>query len=331
MQETTMTPFFPRFRPGALALALALTAGFASAQADYPNKPIKMVVGFSAGSISDTTARLVADQIKDELGQAVVVENIPGAGATIAAGRVAKAPADGYTILFVAMGHAVAPALYAKLPYDTLKDFSGVATVANARVMLVTHPKSKFRNMAELIADAKARPGEVTYGSSGNGTFLHLIAESMAQSTGTRLMHVPFRGGSEAVNSVMAGTIDLAFCTVNTCVEHVKAGRLNALGYIAPQRHPQAADIPTFAEQGLKFDVGSYNYIVAHSGTPKPILDKLHTAINKTVTSKDFAERLQRMGLEPVPSTGPQAVSDFVVKEVKFWEPLVKSLGLKIE
>lgn len=326
-----MNFFPPRLVHSAIALALAFGTGSALAQADYPNKPIKMVVGFSAGSISDTTARLVADQIKDELGQSIVVENIPGAGATIAAGRVAKSPADGYTILFVAMGHAVAPALYSKLPYDTLKDFAGVATVANARVMLVTHPEAKFHNMAEFIAQAKARPGEITYGSSGNGTFLHLIAESMAQDTGVRLMHVPFRGGAEAVNSVMAGTIDLAFCTVNTCMENVKSGKLRALGYIAPKRHPKAADIPTFAEQGLKFDVGSYNYILAPAGTPKPILDKLHAAINKAVTSKAFDERLQRMGLEPVPSASPQAVSDFVVKEVKFWEPLVKGLGLKIE
>lgn len=315
----------------ALALCLALPAGWASAQTDFPNKPIKMVVGFSAGSISDTTARLVADHMKDELGQTVVIENVPGAGATIAATRVAKAPADGYTILFVAMGHAVAPALYSKLPYDTLKDFAGVATVANARVMLVTHPKSKFNNMNEFVAEAKSRPGSLTYGSSGNGTFLHLIAESMAQNTGTNLMHVPFRSGAEAVNSVMAGNIDLAFCTVNTCIENVKSGKLRALGYIAPRRHSQAPDIPTFAEQGLKFDVGSYNYVIAPSATPKPILEKLHAAINKAVTSKAFDERLHRMGLEPVPSSSPQAVSDFVVSEVKLWGPLVKSLGLKIE
>lgn len=315
----------------ALALSLALPAGWASAQTDFPSKPIKMVVGFSAGSISDTTARLVADHMKDELGQSVVVENAPGAGATIAAARVAKAPADGYTILFVAMGHAVAPALYSKLPYDTLKDFSGVATVANARVMLVTHPKSKFTNMTEFVAEAKSRPGSLTYGSSGNGTFLHLIAESMAQNTGTSLMHVPFRSGAEAVTSVMGGNIDLAFCTVNTCIENVKSGKLRALGYIAPRRHSQAPDIPTFAEQGLNFDVGSYNYVIAPSGTPQPILDKLHAAINKAVTSKAFDERLHRMGLEPVPSSSPQAVSDFVVNEVKQWGPLVKSLGLKIE
>jgi tripartite-type tricarboxylate transporter receptor subunit TctC len=324
-------PSIQQFQRSAIALTLALTTGWAAAQTDFPNKPVRMIVGFSAGSISDTTARLVADQIKDDLGQAVVIENIPGAGATIAAGRAAKSPADGYTILFVAMGHAVAPALYSKLPYDTLKDFDGVATVANARVMLVTHPKAKFTNMNELVTEAKAHPDQITYGSSGNGTFLHLIAESMAQNTGTKLMHVPFRGGAEAVNSVMSGTIDLAFCTVSTCIENVKAGKLRALGYIAPRRHAQAPDIPTFAEQGLKFDVGSYNYILAPTGTPKPVLTKLHAVINKAVSSKAFDERLQRMGLEPVPSESPQAVSDFVVKEVKQWAPLVKSLGLKIE
>lgn len=314
-----------------IGFAVSALCGFASAQPDYPNKPIKMVIGFSAGSITDTTARLLADRIKDDLGQSIIVENVPGAGATIAATRVAKSPADGYNILLVAMGHAVAPALYKKLPYEPQKDFVGVATVANARVMLVTHPKSNFSNMAELIREAQAKPNVLTYGSSGNGTFLHLIAESMAQNLNVDVMHVPFRSGTEAVNSVMAGSVDLAFCTVNTCIENVKAGKLRALGYIAPKRHVQAPDIPTFEEQGIKFDGGSYNYVIAPHGTPQAIVDKLHASINKVVSSKEFEDRLLVMGLEPVTSKTPKEVDAFIDNEFKHWGEVVQKLGLKID
>ena len=316
----------PRF-----TAVLLLVWGQASAQDDYPGRPIRMLVGFSAGSISDNTARLLAEQIKDNLGQPVVVENAPGAVASLAAARVAKSPADGYTILFAAMGHAVAPALYSKLPFDTLNDFAGVATVADARVILVTQPKYKFNSVVEFIADAKTKPGHYTYGSSGNGTFLHLIAESLAQSTGIRLVHVPYRAGAEAVTNVISGTIDLAFFTVNTCYEHIKAGKLKQLGYIAKARSPMAPDVATFAELGLNFDVGSYNYILAPAATPKPVLRKLHAAINKAVTSAAFQDRLRRMGLDTVPSESPEAVSAFVKSEVDRWGPVVRSIGLKID
>lgn len=313
------------------ALVASALCGIASAESDFPNKPIKMVIGFSAGSITDTTARLLADRMKDDLGQSIIVENVPGAGATIAAAKIAKAPADGYNILLVAMGHAVAPALYKKLPYDPQKDFNGVATVANARVMLVTHPKSNFSTVAEMVREAQAKPNALTYGSSGNGTFLHLIAESMAQNLKVDLMHVPFRSGTEAVNSVMAGSIDLAFCTVNTCIENVKAGKLRALGYIAPKRHIQAPDIPTFEEQGIQFDGGSYNYILAPHGTPQAVIDKLHASVNKAVTSNDFEQRLLVMGLEPVVSKTPKAVDAFIENEFKHWGNVVQKLGLKID
>jgi tripartite-type tricarboxylate transporter receptor subunit TctC len=312
--------------------SLALTFGLSSAQAqEYPNKPIKMIVGFSAGSISDNTARVVAEQAEKTLGQSIVVENIPGAGATLAAARAAKSPADGYTILFVAMGHAVAPALYNKLPYDTVNDFAGVATVADARVMLVTQPKYSWKSVADFVADAKKQPGKYSFGSSGNGTFLHLIGESLAQSTGMKLLHVPYRSGAEVVTAVMSSSIDLAFCTVNTCMKHVEAGKLKSLGYIAKARHELAPDIPTFAEQGITFDVGSYNYLLAPAATPAPILKKLHAAFNGAVTSPAVKARFLVMGLDPVPSNSPESVTAFVKSEVDRWAPVVKSLGLKVD
>lgn len=310
-----------------LVLAVALPAG---AQ-DYPAKPIKMIVGFSAGSISDNTARVVAEQAEKALGQPVVIENVPGAGGTLAAGRAAKSPNDGYTILFVALGHAVAPALYSKLSYDTLNDFVGVATVADARVMLVTQPKYDWKTVSDFIADAKKEPGKFTFGSSGNGTFLHLIGESLARTTGTKLLHVPYRSGAEVVTALMSGTVDLAFCTVSTCIKHLEAGKVKAVGYIAKARHSHAPNVPTFAEQGLKFDVGSYNYLLAPAGTPAPVLRKLHAAFNGAVMSPGVKARFLTMGLDPVPSDGPEAVTAFMKAEVDRWAPVVRSIGLKVD
>lgn len=315
-----------------LAATLSLSCSLAGAQAaEYPDHAIRMLVGFSAGSISDNTARAVAAEAEKTLGQPIVVENVPGAGATLAAARAAKAPADGYTILFAAMGHAVAPALYSKLPYDTVNDFTGVASVADARVMLVTQPKYEFKTVVDFIKDAKANPGKYTFGSSGNGTFLHLIGESLAQDTGIELLHIPYRAGSEVVTAVMSGNVDVAFCTVNTCLENVRAGKLKALGYIAKKRHPSAPEIPTFAELGLDFDVSSYNYLLAPAGTPEPVLRKLHKAFNDAVNSPAMVKRFHTMGLDPVPSESPEAVTEFVKSEVNRWGPLVKGLGLQVD
>jgi tripartite-type tricarboxylate transporter receptor subunit TctC len=314
----------------ALAVALLALTSTVSAQ-EFPTRPIRMLVGFSAGSISDNTARVVAKQAEKALGQSIVVENVPGAGATLAAARAAKAPADGYTLLFVAMGHAVAPALYSKLPYDTLNDFTGVATVADARVMLVTQPRYTFKSVVDFVADARTQPGKYSFGSSGNGTFLHLIGESLAQTTGMKLLHVPYKSGAEVVTAVMSGNIDLAFCTVNTCNEHVKSGKVRSLGYIAKARHPTAPEIPTFNELGVRFDVGSYNYVLAPAGTPPAVLRKLHAAINGAVQSPVVRERFLRMGLEPVPSESPESVTAFMKSEVDRWGPVVRSVGLKLD
>lgn len=315
----------------AFALAFAAAAPHAAAADDFPQRPIRLIVGFSAGSISDTTARLIAGQAEKTLHQPIVIDNLPGAGATLAAARVAKAPADGYTLLFAAMGHAVAPALYSKLPFDAVKDFTGVATVADARVMLVTQPRYNFKSAADFIADAKAHPGQYTFGSSGNGTFLHLIGESLAETAGIQLVHVPYRSGAEAVTAVLSGTVDLAFCTVSTCIDQVKAGKLKPLGYIAKARHPAAPGVRTFSEQGLGFNVGSYNYILAPAGTPDAVLMKLHTAFNDAVTSPMTRERFLGMGLDPMPSDNPQAVTDFVKSEVLRWGAVVRRIGLKAD
>ncbi len=313
--------------------ALALTLAFTSAARaqDFPDRPIRMLVGFSAGSISDVTARLIADQAQKTLGQPIVVENVPGAGATLAATRAAKAPADGYTVLFVAMGHAVAPAIYSKLPFDAVKDFTGVATVGDARVMLVTQPRYDWKSVTDFIADARAHPGKYTFGSSGNGTFLHLIGESMSQQTGIQLVHVPFRSGSEVVTAVLSGNVDLAFCTVNTCAEFMNAGKVKPLGYVARTRHPAAPNVPTFKELGIDFEVGSANYILAPAGTPEPALRKLHAAFNGAVTSAETRERFQKMGLDPVPSESPRAVTDFLKSEVARWGAVVRRVGLKMD
>jgi len=313
------------------ALALSLAAPGAHA-GDYPQRPIKMIVGFSAGSISDITARMVVAEVEKEntLGEKIIVENVPGAGATLAANRVAKSPADGYTLLFAAMGHAVAPALYSKLPYDTVKDFDGVATVAKAHVILVTKPSEKFNSVPDLIAAAKAEPGHYSFGSSGDGTFLHLLGESFAQDTGIKLLHVPYHSGSEAVTAVLGGTIDLAFCTVNTCMSQIRAGKLKPLGYISDKRDPAAPNIPTFKEEGIDFDVSSYNYILAPAGTPAPVLEKLHKAFDTAVQSPTVEQQFRNMGLEPFPSQSPDEVTAFVKSEVVHWAPIVKKIGLKI-
>jgi tripartite-type tricarboxylate transporter receptor subunit TctC len=228
------------------------------------------------------------------------------------------------------MGHAIAPVLYRKLPYDGVKDFTGVATVADARVMLVTQPRHGFKSVTDFVADAKTKPGHYSFGSSGPGTFLHLIGESLAQHAGISLLHVPYKSGSEAVTAVMGGNLDLAFCTVSTCIEQVRSGKLKALGYIAKARNPAAAEIPTFQEAGLPFDVGSYNYILAPAGTPKAVLDKLHAAFNGALAAPGVQDKFRRMGLDAVPSENAESVTRFMQAEMERWGPIAKDIGLRV-
>jgi tripartite-type tricarboxylate transporter receptor subunit TctC len=314
-----------------LALAFAAVAPHAAAADDFPQRPIRLIVGFSAGSISDVAARLVADQAAKTLGQPITIEDVPGAGSTIAAARVAKAAPDGHTLLFTSIGHVLAPSLYSKLSYDAVKDFAGVATIADTRVMLVTQPGNNFKTVVDFIAAAKADPGKYTFGSSGAGTYLQLVGESMAQAAGIKMLNVPYRGGPEAITAVMSGDVDLAFCTVNACIESVNAGKLKPLGYVSTARHPALLNVPTFKELGVDLDVSSYNFILAPAGTPDAVVQKLHTVFNGIVIAPATKERFLSMGLDPKPSDSPQAVTAFVKAEEQRWSANLRSMGMKAE
>ncbi|HEX3172544.1 MAG TPA: tripartite tricarboxylate transporter substrate binding protein, partial [Burkholderiales bacterium] len=272
----------------AMVAAGVIAGGFAThafAQTDYPNKSIRLVVGFTAGGISDVLARALGARLSAQVGQQVVVDNRAGAGTTIAAEIVAKSPPDGYTLFMQDMTtQAINASLYKKLPYDTVKDFTPITLVASSPLMLVVHPSLPVKSVKELIALGKSRPGQIPFASSGNGTILHLAAETFKTMAGIDMIHVPYKGSSQAVQALLAGEVAVTFSTMPPALTNVKAGRLRALGVTTPQRNSAAPEVPTIAEAGLKgFDVVLYSGVLAPARLPAPIVTKLNAEFIKAV------------------------------------------------
>ncbi len=321
----------------ACALALIATAMSALAWADsaYPNKPIRIVVPFTPGGSPDVLARTLGQKITEATGAAVVVENIAGAGGTIGADRVAKAPADGYTLL---MGHvgtlAVAPSVYPNLPYDPVKSFVPVAWVARVPNVLAVHPSLPVKNTTDLVAYLKTHPGQVNYGSGGNGSAAHLATEYFKWVTQTFVVHVPYRGTAPSVADAVAGQIQMVFTGAPAIIPMVKAGKLRAIAVSSPKRMEAMSDVPTLAESGIKglagFEADQWYGLVAPAGTPAAVVQKLNQVVNASLSAPEMVARLKTEGAMASPQS-PEVFGQLIQSEIKRWRPVVENAKIKAD
>jgi tripartite-type tricarboxylate transporter receptor subunit TctC len=319
-------------RPRAALTALALTfaASLAVAQA-FPTKPITLIVPFPPGGSSDALARSLTTSLSQSLGQPVIVESRPGAGATVGADFVAKAKPDGYTLLMGAVHHTIATSVYKKLPYDFEKSFAPITTVALVPNVLVVNAKSPATDVKSLIALAKSQPGKLSYGSNGNGTVQHLIGTQFAQLAGVDILHVPYKGSAPLTTDLLGGQVDMSFDTLTPLVQHIKGGKLRALAVTTTKRSGTLPDVPTLAESGLSgFDQGTWFGILAPAATPKEIVTKLNAEMVKIIQTPDFKKRMDEIGAEPVADT-PAQMATRIKDDTAKYAKLVKDSKVVIE
>lgn len=304
----------------------------ASAQADYPSRPIRIVVPFSPGGAVDGPMRAIAEQLGKRLKQQVVIENKPGAGATIGSESVARAPADGYTLLLASQTNAISATLYAgKLGFNPIDDFAGVSLLGREPGALVVHPSLPVSNVAELVALAKAKPGELNYASSGNGSGQHLFMAMFASMAGIQLTHVPYKGSGQAVTDLLAGTVPLAVPGAAAMVKHIKAGKLRPLATTGTQRAAQLPDVPTLAEAGLAgYSAYVWMGLLAPKGTPQPIIDKLNAELKAALATPEVVGYMTEAGIESVGST-PAQMDAYFREERDRWARIVRQTGAKID
>jgi tripartite-type tricarboxylate transporter receptor subunit TctC len=316
-----------------LLLAAALLLGgvpTASAQG-YPTRPVRVVVGFPAGGPTDVIARLVSQKLSDALGQQFFVENIGGAGGNTAAGQVARATPDGYTIMGISTGFVVNPSLYAKVPYDPVKDFTAVTLVAASPNVVVVNPSVPAKSLPELVQLIRNNPGKYSFAGPGVGSTPHLGGELFRLAFGLDLVHVPFTGAAPAVQATIGGHTPIAFTALPSSLSAIQAGQVRAIGVAATERAGAIPDVPTFAEQGIKDqDADTLTGLVAPAGTPKEIVDLLYREIVKAVAQPDVKERLAVLGFKPVANT-PDEFSARIKLEIEKWGKVVRDAKLRIE
>ncbi|WP_409365169.1 Bug family tripartite tricarboxylate transporter substrate binding protein [Cupriavidus metallidurans] len=312
--------------------ATASLAAIPAAQANdaYPSKPIRMVVGFPSGGAPDILARIFSEKIS--LGQPVVVDNKPGAGGNIGAETVARSAPDGYTLALGTVGtHSINGALYSKMPYDMVKDFTPVILLASTPNVLVVHPSVPAKNVQELIALAKAKPGQLTFGTPGIGTSLHVAGELFNTMAGTKIEHVPYKGRAMAIPDLLGGHITMMFDNLPSALPVVKEGKLRALGVTSAQRSTSAPDIPTIAEQGLPgYEATSWFAVFVPAHTPKEIVAKLNAEMNRIFTLPDVQTKLKTLGLDPILGT-PEKLAEYQRSEIAKWAKVVKDSGAKAD
>jgi len=312
-------------------LALMLLFGAACtafAQTSYPAKPIRFIVGFPPGGTNDIVARVLAPKLGEYLGQQVVVENRGGANTAIASEMFVRMPPDGYTIMLNAPGHATNPSLL-KLNFDSIRDFSFITVAAESQNLLVVHPSFPPRTVKELIALSKRRPGDINYGSSGIGTTVHLSAELFQYMTGTKWVHVAYKGGGPGLIALLSGEVSLYFGNVPTVIRQARDGKLRAIATTGAKRTPVAPDIPTVAEAGVPgYEVSTFYGVSAPAKTPRPIIDRLHAELVRVLNAPDVRERLQGLGADPVGNT-PEQYTAFMQNEIAKWGKVIKAAGIK--
>jgi tripartite-type tricarboxylate transporter receptor subunit TctC len=312
-------------------LALALVAGAASAQSDYPQKPVRIMVGANAGGGTDVIARMLAEKFAESLKQPFVVENRPGASNTIAADLTAKAPADGYTMLVATnTGQAIAPHLI-KLNFDPLKQLQPVGLIVVVPNVLVVGDKVAAKDVKELVAMAKAQPGQLKYASSGVGSTQHIAGEAFDQAAGTKTVHVPYKGSSQAHVDILGGNVEMMFDTTSSAMPHIKSGRFRPLAVTSPQRSPELPNVPTIAEVGYPAaEMTTWYGLFVTGGTPKPVVDKLHAELARVLKLPDVQARLKGLGGEPGTLTIDQ-FADMNKQEYERFGKLIRTANIKAE
>jgi|HubBroStandDraft_1064217.scaffolds.fasta_scaffold14757_2 tripartite-type tricarboxylate transporter receptor subunit TctC len=313
-----------------IALALSFTQNFARAQdAAYPNRPIKMLVGFGAGGGTDIVARIMAQKMSESLGQSVVVENRTGASGLIAAEDVAKSPPDGYTLMMGSQTvFAVAPRLYRKVTVDAAKDFSGVALSGASPLVLVVNPSFAAHSVKDVIAMAKADPGKINFGTGGTGTTPHMTAELFQYTAGIKMVHVAYRGEAPAINDLIAGQIPLMFANLSAVMGHIKGGTLRAIAVTGAQRSPSAPDIPTVAETIAGFAAETWFGIVAPAGTPLAILAKLNASARQALVDDDTKKRFADLGMTNGGSS-PEELDAYIKSEMVKWSKVIADANIQ--
>ncbi|WP_298826895.1 tripartite tricarboxylate transporter substrate binding protein [uncultured Piscinibacter sp.] len=329
-----MHPSHPLYRRPlirAVAFAAAMAGGSAMAQA-WPSKPVSLIVPFPAGGTTDVLARALAEKLTLSLGQTVIVESKPGAGATLGADHVAKAKPDGYTLLVGAVHHTIATSVYRKLPYDFQKDLAPVTTIAMVpNVLVVNAAITPAKSVTELVAMLKAKPGGYNYGSNGNGTAQHLIGTQFQNLTGTDVVHIPYKGSGLLATDLLGGQVTMSFDTVTPVLQHIRAGKLRALAVTTARRSSAMPDVPTLDEAGLKgFNIGTWFGVLAPAATPRDIVARLNAEMVKVIQSPEFRKRMDEIGAEPI-GDGADQMAQQIRSETEKFAKLVKDAKVTIE
>ncbi len=312
----------------ALVLSAAPLAAFAQT---YPDKPVRIVVPYAAGGTSDILPRIIGPPLAELLGQPVVIENRPGAGSNIGADLVAKSPPDGYTLLMATPALASNPALYDKLPFDPLRDLAPVTLVTEIPIVLIVHPSTKAKTVGELIADAKAEPGRLSFGSSGNGGIGHLIGEKFKTAAQIDMLHVPYRGNGPALNDLVAGRLTMLFSDIAGALPYIANGQARPLAITSARRSSALPQVPTMVEAGVaRFEATSWFGIFAPAGTPKPILDRLASETTKAIRAPQTGKRLTELQFELV-GNAPDEFGAYFRREIDTWTSVVKASGAKVD
>ena len=318
-----------------LALGVALVSGVAVAvalaQSKYPDRPVKVVVGFTAGGGTDVAARVIAQKLTEAMGQSFVVENKAGASGLIASQDVAKAPADGYTIMVGSQTTlAVAPALYRKIPIDVTKEFTGLAMIGISPLVAVVNANSPIKSIAELIAYAKSQDGKMNFGSGGVGTTPHMAGELFAFNAGIKMVHVAYRGEAPGINDLLGGQIPFMFSNLSVVKGNIEGGKLRALAVTSANRVPSLPNVPTIAESGFPgFDAATWFVLVAPAGVPRDIVMKINTETKAIVATKDFPQRFDALGMIPDQDRTPDAINAYVKAEIAKWAKVIKDAGVQ--
>ncbi|MGH8619234.1 MAG: tripartite tricarboxylate transporter substrate binding protein [Burkholderiales bacterium] len=318
----------------ALAAALALpgtTLAAAPATDQFPSRPIRFIVTFPPGALNDLIARTLQPRLSEIWGHQVVVDNRPGAGTLIGTEMAARAPADGHTLLLTAISHAINPSVYPKLPYDSVRDFAPVALIASSPYIMILHPSVNAKTVKEFVALAKAKPGQIAYGSTGTGGSSHLMGVMLDMMAGIQTVHVPYKGLAPALNDMIGGQIQFGFGSYSTVGQHIKTGRLRAIAVTSAKRAATTPDLPTIAESGFPgYDAVPWWGLMLPAGTPKPVVNRVNKDALQALQSKEVRERFEVQGIEPAGST-PEAFGKFLVVEIARWAKVVKQAGVKPE
>lgn len=316
-------------RLSVLSIVALIATAFAASADDYPSRPVRILVGFPPGASADITARVIGDRLSRSLGQQFVIENRPGAASAVAAEAAARAPKDGYTLFLGSSANLTYQAITPNPTTDLARDFAPIAPATTAAVVLVVHPSTGVKSVSELIALAKAKPGELLYASTGVGTAPHLSAELFAQRAGIKIVHVPYQGSPQAATDLIAGRVQMMFSPASAVMAQVEAGNLTALASAMTKRPAIAPNLPTMAEAGMpNFDTGIWFALMAPAGTPRDIVDKLAGALNEAVKADDTIEKLKAQGMEPLGGT-PEGLAASIESETRKWTAAAVAAGLR--